>query len=145
MWVLNRFIMYSFSFPYSLIWQYIYSHKARVNWIDSEIEKTEGGHCELAEPVLPAHWVSGRSGPYRCQWVTVNEGIHDGVSDRGMATWCHIEHSYRINSLIIPWGSRPVVLSLNHSPPIPLQSPAFHLQSKSETQGARDSHQRAFW
>lgn len=61
-------------------------------------------------------------------------------------------NTHCVNSRIIPWGSRPVGLPFNHGPLnkrtrihllIPLQSPAFHLRSKSKRPGARDSHQRA--
>lgn len=58
-----------------------------------------------------------------------------------------LEHSYSIDSLIIQWGSRPVGLPLNQSPfskRTGKHLPALHVQSKSKTQGARDSHQRAF-
>lgn len=57
-----------------------------------------------------------------------------------------------LTGLIIPRGGGPVGLPLNRGPfnarteetsPHP-SALAFHLQSKSKTQGARESHQRAF-
>lgn len=89
----------------------------------------------------------------RCQWVTVNEKLNGRARDREMGTWCHCGNPYCITNnnpmRQQACGSSFEPQSIQHKTgkhlPTPLWSPAFHLQSKSKTRGARELHQRAFW
>lgn len=124
--------------------------------IDTKRKKEVMLSWEPADLVLPAYcvcvWLCWPIGVSEWQWM--REKLQDRAGDLQMGTWGRCEHSYCISGLTIPRGGGPLGLALNHGPfnrrtgkhlPSPLQSPAFHLQSKSETQGAWEPHQRAFW